>query len=147
MKIILLEDIKGKGKKDQIIDVASGYAMHLIKEKKALEASSGNVKVIAKKQDDALKKLEEDIEAAKANQKLLEAKTIEFKLNVGKDGRVFKSVSSKQIVDHVLNKYQIKLDKRKFLDNVKINNLGVTKVKVELAKGVVATLNIHVKEL
>lgn len=146
MKIILLEDIRGKGKKDEVIEVADGFAMHLINQKKAVNASKGSMKVLAKQHEAKEKTLQELKEEALKNKKILENAKLNFQLNVGKDGKVFKSISHKQIINKVLSDYNIKLDKKKFKDNHVINSLGVHKIKVELAKDVDVVLNIQVKE-
>ena len=146
MKIILLEDIKGKGKKDEIIEVASGFATHLIRNKQAVEASKGGVKKLDNQKAARIQEDEMLKQTALKNKEILEKKSLEFQLNVGKDGRVFKSVSHKQIIDKVLNEYNIKLDKRKFKHKESINSLGVTNVEIELHKGVIATLKVAIRE-
>ena len=70
--------------------------------------------------------------------------TITFTVNSGKEGKVFGSVSTKQIVEE-LRRYGIHLDKRKFIDKYPIGGLGVTKVRVELYKGVIGVINVQVK--
>lgn len=146
MKVILLENIKGKGKKDEIIEVADGYGLHLIREKKAIEASKGGMKILNQQieaRQNEHKILEEQ---ALKDKQVLEAKSLEFQLKVGKDGKVFKSVSHKQIVDKIYEEYQLKVDKRKFKSKDSINTLGVTNVELELYKGVVATIKVAIKE-
>jgi len=146
MKIILLEDIRGKGKKDDIIEVASGYATHLIRNKQAVEASKGGLKKLDNQKaarDAENEKLKEE---AIKNKEILEKKPLEFQLKVGSDGRVFKSISSKQIVERVQKDFGIKLDKRKFKTKDTVNSLGVTNVDIELFKGVVATIKVAIKE-
>ncbi|MDL2212183.1 50S ribosomal protein L9 [Erysipelotrichaceae bacterium OttesenSCG-928-M19] len=146
MKVILLEDVKGRGKKDDIIEVASGFGMHLIRENKAIEASKGGLKKLDAQKQAKEKEQNRQVEQAKEDKVVLEKKPLEFYLNVGKDGRVFKSVSHKQIIDKVMNDFGIKLDKKKFKNKEHINTLGITNVEIELAKGVVATLKIAIKE-
>jgi len=147
MKVILLQDVNGKGKKDDIIEVAAGFANHLIRDGKAVDASKANVNVLAKEQ-----KAKEDEKAAlKAealkNKEIIESKPLEFKLKVGEGGRVFKSISSKQIMEKLREDFNIKLDKKKFLNKENINSLGMYNVELELFKGVKATLKVHVSEL
>lgn len=146
MKIILLEDIRGKGKKDDVIEVADGFGMHLISQKKAVNASKGSMKVLKKQHQDEATILQIQKEKALEDKKVLEKAKLNFQLNVGKDGKVFKSISHKQIINKVLCDYGIKLDKKKFKNNQVINTLGVHKIKVELAKDVDVELSIHVKE-
>ena len=87
---------------------------------------------------------------AQANEikKKLENITLEFKVKTGEGGRVFGSVSSKQICEELQKKYQIHVDKRKFLDNESINSCGVTYVKVDLYRNkVIGQIKVHVSEL
>ena len=72
---------------------------------------------------------------------------LEFRVKSGKEGRMFGSVSTKQIVEELNQKFQIRIDKRKILDTTPITSLGVTKVKVELYRNVIGTINVHCKEL
>lgn len=146
MKIILLEDIKKQGKKDDIIEVADGYGMHLIRNKQAVEASKGSVKILDKqKEAKKISAAKEEEEAIKIKN-ILEKKPLNFQLSVGKDGKVFKSISNKQIIDRIQSEYNIKVDKKKFKHKDNINVLGVTNVDVELYKGVIATIKVAIKE-
>ncbi|MDR3215541.1 MAG: 50S ribosomal protein L9 [Bacilli bacterium] len=145
MKIILLDDIRGKGKKDEVIEVASGYAMHLIREHKAIDANKVTMSKLKNKQ---IAQENEDLRLEKealANKIILEKKPLSFTLNVGKDGKVFKSVSHKQIVDRIFKDYSIKVEKKKFKSKDSINSLGTTKVAIELFKGVIATIDVVIK--
>lgn len=145
MKIILLEDVKGKGKKDDVVEVASGYALHLIRENKAIDANKQSMAQLQSQQkakDEAAK-----LQQAQAikDKDVLEKSTLVFTLNVGQDGKVFKSVSHKQIVDKIKQDFDIKIDKKMFRSNETINNLGTTKVDIELYKGIIATVNVIIK--
>lgn len=146
MKVILLSDVKGKGKKDEIIEVAAGYGTHLIREKKAVEASKGGVKVLDNQKEKIQKENEELKKQALKDKVILEKKPLNFELKVGNDGRVFKSVSQKQIIDRILSDYNIKVDKKKIKTKDSINTLGVTNVEIELYKGVIAILKVAIKE-
>lgn len=146
MKVILIEDVKGRGKKDDIIEVADGFGMHLIRNKKAVEASKGGVKKLDRQIADKQKAVEiEKIEAEKTKA-LLEKKPLNFQLSVGKDGKVFKSISNKQIIERIKNEYGIKIDKKKIKSKDNINTLGITNVDIELFKGVIATIKVAIKE-
>ena len=83
---------------------------------------------------------------AKELAKEIESITLEFTLKSGKDGKTFGSVSTKQVVEQLREKYGIKIDKRKFIDAHPIGALGYTKLKVDLYKGIIATINVHLKE-
>lgn len=99
MKVILIQDVKGRGKKDDIIEVADGFGMHLIRNRQAVEASKGGVKVLDRQIADKKKAAENEKEQALKTKEILEKKPLNFQLSVGKDGKVFKSISNKQIVD------------------------------------------------
>lgn len=141
MKVILKSDVKKVGKKGEIVEVSDGYARNfLIARGLAVPSTEKSLEILAQekeieKAEDARKK--QDAEALK---KRLEDMTFDFKVKSGKEGRVFGSVSTKQIVEE-LHKAGIPVDKRKFLDTEPIVSLGVTKVRVELYKGVVGTIN------
>ena len=146
MKVILIQDVKGRGKKDDIIEVADGFGMHLIRNRQAVEASKGGVKILDKQLAEKKKAAENDKEEALKVKEILEKKPLNFQLSVGKDGKVFKSISNKQIVDRIQSEYNIKIDKKKFKSKDNINTLGVTNVDIELYKGVIATIKIAIKE-
>jgi len=92
------------------------------------------------------KEVEAGISDAKELAKEIESITLEFTLKSGKDGKTFGSVSTKQVVEQLREKYGIKIDKRKFIDAHPIGALGYTKLKVDLYKGIIATINVHLKE-
>lgn len=147
MKVILLEDVKKVGKKGEIVNVSDGYGQNfLIKNGKALMATETGKKIVAqqeeeKKQED-LKKKEEAQELAKK----LETIVVEFKVKTGKDGKSFDHVSTKHIATKLLEEHGIKIDKRKFINAYPVGALGTTKLKIELYKGVIATINVHLSE-
>lgn len=146
MKVILIQDVKGRGKKDDIIEVADGFGMHLIRNRQAVEASKGGVKVLDKQLAEKKKAAENEREEALKVKEILEKKPLNFQLSVGKDGKVFKSISNKQIVDRIQSEYDIRIDKKKFKSKDNINTLGVTNIDIELYKGVVATIKVAIKE-
>ena len=145
MRVILLEDVKKVGKKGERKEVADGYARNfLIARKLAVAASETSMKILEdqnQKKKEAEAKLKEEAEALK--EKLAEM-TFTFKVNV-KNGKVFNSISTKHLQEE-LKKQGIVIDKRKIIDHAPIKELGVTKVRVELYKGVIATINVHLKE-
>lgn len=147
MKVILLADVKKVGKKGDVVKVADGYGQNfLIKNKLAVRETDTSKKVLSHQLEE-----QEALEAAKkaeaeALKVTLEALTLEFKLKSGKDGRTFGSISTKNIVEELREKHQIKIDKRKFIDAHTVGALGYTKMKIELYKGVIATINVHLSE-
>ena len=145
MKVILLKDVKKQGKKDDIIEVKDGYGNYLINNKLAVLATKGSSKVLKFQQEKAA--LEENllIKDCEDIKKKLESMTLNFKVNTGKNGRVFGQISTKQISDE-LKKKGFDIDKRKIKLDVPINTLGTTNVKVLLHKKVEATLKIHLQK-
>ena len=92
------------------------------------------------------KEVEAGISDAKELAKEIESITLEFTLKSGKDGKTFGSVSTKQVVEQLREKYGIKIDKRKFINARPIQALGYTNLKIELYKDVIATIKVHLKE-
>ena len=147
MKVVFLKDVKGKGKKGEIKNVADGYAHNfLIKNGYAAEANAQ-----ALSQLEGQKKLEEknaaaELAEAKQLKETVEALTVELKAKSGEGGRLFGSVSTKQIADALQKVHGIKIDKRKMTLNDGIRALGFTNVPVKLHHEVTATLKVHVTE-
>ena len=133
MKVIFLEDVKGRGKKGEVKNVPDGYANNfLIKNKKAKPATNTNVSALRGKKKAADREAaEEKAEAVALKNKLEDDKTVvELKAKAGTDGRLFGAVSSKQIVAALLDQFGIKIDKRKMDMKEPIRALGYRNVKV-----------------
>lgn len=133
MKVILLEDVKKVGKKNEVVDVSDGYARNfLIVKKLAVAVSNTSMDVLnAQKQADREHELELEKRANLLKERL-ENITLNFKVKVGNGGKVFGSVSSKQIVEKLKKEYDIVIDKRKILTDVTASSLGTTRFKVDL---------------
>ncbi len=143
MKVILLNDVKGKGKKDQVIEVSDGYANnYLIKNNLAVPFTKRSKEILKNELD--IRKQQEDELVAKYNEikKKLENKNIIFKVKTGKDDKVFGTISSKQISDR-LKEMGYNIDKKCININDAISSLGVTKVDVVLHKKVKFNINIE----
>lgn len=143
MKIILLENVKGTGKKDEIKEVKDGFGNFLIKSKKAVSYSEKSKEVLKTQLEN--KKEEEDRiykEALELKSKLEKTK-LTFKVKTGVQDKVFGSISSKQISEE-LKKKNLNLDK-KIIDAENINSLGMHLVKIKLHKKVTAELNVELK--
>lgn len=148
MKVILLSDVKKQGKKGDIIEVADGYARNfLFKQKLAVEATKKSMEILDEQNLQHTleeKQLEANAEELK---KRLEKITLEFKMKSGNGGRVFGSVSTKQIAEQLLKEYDIKIDKRKVVDTAAITSLGYSEIKVDLYKNkVIGIIRVHVSE-
>ncbi len=145
MRVILLQDVKKQGKKNDIIEVKDGYGRFLINNKMAVLETKGSSKVLQKQTEEAA--LEESLLLKECEdiKSKLEKMTLNFKVNTGKNGQVFGQISTKQIADE-LKKKGFNIDKRKIKLDVPINTLGTTNVKVILHKKVEATLKIHLEK-
>ncbi|MDE3840461.1 50S ribosomal protein L9 [Bacillus methanolicus] len=147
MKVIFLKDVKGKGKKGEVKNVADGYATNfLIKQGLAVEANKENLSKLNAQKKKEEKMAEQELAQAKQLKEQLEKLTVELSAKAGEGGRLFGSITSKQIADELQKKHNIKIDKRKIELEDAIRSLGYTKVPVKLHSEVTATLNVHVKE-
>ncbi len=146
MKVIFLQDVKGKGKKGDIKEVPNGYAQNfLIKNNLAKPANNESMAELKGKQK-AKEKQDAEVSAeAKELKALLEKEETVVKINAkaGEDGRLFGSIPSKQIADALNKQYKIKIDKRKIELDQPIRALGFTQVPVKLHPQVTTTINVH----
>lgn len=148
MKVIFLKDVKGKGKKGEVKNVADGYAHNfLIKQGLAIEANQANMSKLTAQKNKEEKAAEEELSEAKKLKEVIEKITIELTAKSGEGGRLFGSITSKQIAEALQKTHQIKIDKRKIELEDAIRALGYTKVPVKLHSEVTASLNVHVKEV
>lgn len=147
MKVIFLKDVKGKGKKGEVKEVSTGYANnYLLKNKLAEEATPGNMKKLKAKQAKvAEQEKEEKQEAENLKTKLAEL-TVAVKAKAGEDGRLFGSITSKQIAEVLKKEHKIEVDRRKIELKDPIRTLGHTKVPVKLHHEVTGTITVHVQE-
>lgn len=147
MKVILLKDVKKQGKKDQIIEVSDGYAENfLIKNGLAVKYTEGSKKRLQNELEN--RALEEDllIRECQSIKEKLEKTPITFKVKSGKNGKIFGTISSKQISEE-LNKKGFNIDKKIIEINSPIDTLGTHNIKIKLHKKVEGNINIIVKEV
>jgi len=145
MKVILQADVKGTGKKGQVFEVANGYARNFLFPKKlAIEATTGNIKDITHKKalEDRRKGKEKEAVVELAGK--LNALLIEVKTKTGEGGRLFGSVTSKEIADALKKQHGVEVDKRKLELKEPIKALGNYEVHVKIHLDVTATLQVHV---
>lgn len=147
MKVILNADIKGVGKKNEIINASDGYARnYLFPKKLAVPADAQNMNVLnAKKASEQHKKDLECEEAKKVQEKM---KTIVLKITTkaGENGKTFGSITSKEIAESLEKQFKIKVDKKKIVLPEQIKTLGTYVVDVKLYEGVVGKLTVSVTE-
>ena len=145
MKVILLADIKGVGKKDQVIEASDGYARnYLFPKKLAQEANSGNMAKLQSRNDS--KKFKKDTEKSLAEETANKLKGIMLKIKVkaGENGKIFGGVTAKEISDGLKKEYNIDVDKKKIILNETIKNLGTVTVDIKLYEGVTGKLKVDI---
>ena len=147
MKVILLKDVKKLGKKDQTIEVSDGYANnYLFPNKLAVQLTKGSSQVLANQKEEERQLFEKNQAEARSIAEKLQNIVLEFTLKAGNNGKCFGNVSLKQIEEKLFATQGIEIDKRKFLDKGPLDSFGVYKLRIELFKGVVGTINVHISE-
>lgn len=145
MKVILKENVKSIGKKDEIVNVSDGYARNFLFVKNlAVEANADNLtKLKSKKDSEQFRKNQDKEEAEKIADKIAKIK-LQFKVKTGENGKIFGGVSSKEIQEKLEKDYNIKVDKKKIELKETIKTLGITKVQIKLFEGVIASLKVEI---
>lgn len=147
MKVIFKQDVKGKGKKGEVKEVPVGYANNfLLKKNYAVEATPGNLKQLELQKKRAKQERQQEIEDAKALKETLSNIEVEVSAKTGEGGKLFGSVSTKQIAEALKAQHDIKIDKRKMDLPNGIHSLGYTNVPVKLDKEVEGTIRVHTVE-
>lgn len=145
MKVVLNQDIKGLGKKLQIVEVSEGYARnHLIPKKLANIADSKAINEAKTKNEAFSFKKAQDLEAAKKEKEIIEKLKLSFKLKVGEGGKLFGSVTEKEIAEKLNEETNILVNKRKITLKNPIKSEGEYEANVKLLEGVVASLKVVV---
>lgn len=146
MKVLLLADVKGQGKKDQIITVSDGYARNfLFPRKLAIEAGAKAIADAKNKEDAKNFKIQEEKKAARALAEKIESLLLVIKASGG-DGRLYGSITSKDVADQLSKQYGIEIDKRKITLSEMIRSYGDYTADVKLYTEVSAKLNIKITE-
>ncbi|MCH5252941.1 MAG: 50S ribosomal protein L9 [Lachnospiraceae bacterium] len=146
MKVILLQDVKSVGKKDEIVNVSDGYARNFIfKKNLGIEATPKNLNDLKLRQQNEDKLAAEKLEAAKIFAKEIGTKSIEVAIKAGQDGKVFGSVSTKEIAVAAKEQLDYDLDKKKMQLKEPIKNIGTYMVPIKLHPKVTAELKVIVK--
>jgi len=146
MKIILLEDVKNRGKADDVITIAAGYGNYLIKNNKAVLATEENLAKLEEKLAEIRKKEQQHIDLIKALKKEIDTKSVMISIQVGHDGKMFGSVTTKQIVEAFEEQNQIVLDRKKVSIVGNISSVGIYTAVVNLYKDINAQFEVHVVE-
>ena len=147
MQVILLEDVKSLGKKGDIVKVSDGYARNMILPKKlGVEATQKNLNELKNQQKRDSIVAKQQLDEAKAYGEKIEKETVQLTMKAGEGGRVFGSVSSKEIVTAAKQQFGFELDKKKLQMPEPIKAFGTYEIPVRLHPQVTATLKVSVKE-
>lgn len=147
MKVVLKQDIKGTGKKDQIVEVQDGYARNfLIPRKLAVPANATAVNDVKNKAAAKQHHLEQDIQNAKDIAEKLNGTQIQIKAKAGSNGRLFGAVTSKEIAHAISQKYNLDIDKRKVVLDADIKTFGIFDVTVKIYPQITAIVKVDVNE-
>jgi ribosomal protein L9 len=145
MKVILLEDVKKLGKKDEIIEVSSGYARNfLIPNKKAIVADNINLNKLEgkKSKENHIKEL--SLEHAKEIKKIIAKEILVIKAKKGKDDRLFGTITNSEISKELKKKYDIDIDRKKIIVENPIKIVGEYIITIKLEQGVIADLKVDI---
>ena len=145
MKVILLDNIKGVGKKDEVVNASDGYARNFLFPKKlAIEANAENMNKLNNKKDSQQHK--KDVEKENAEQIANKMKDIivTIKVKAGANGKIFGGVTAKEISENLKQQFKIEVDKKKIVLNENIKNLGMFNISIKLFEGIVGNLKVNV---
>ena len=147
MKVILQQDVKNQGKKGSVVEVAEGYARnYLFPRKLAVEATQGQMKELDFKKAAETRKLQQIEAEARELANKLEEITVKISTKAGEAGRLFGSITNKDIADILAKQHKITLDKKKIELKEHIKALGVYPVNVKLHPNVQTTFKVQVTE-
>ncbi len=147
MKVILLQDVQGTGKKGEIKEVKDGFGINfLIKKGLAQEANAKNLNLLQGQKDSAQHKIDVEIANAKAIAEQLEGKTVSVKAKAGQNGRLFGTVTSKEVSAAIKNTLKLDVDKKKINIPMKIEGFGTYSADARLYAGVTAKFTVSVED-
>ena len=148
MKVILTRDVRGQSKKGQMVNVSDGYARtYLLPRGLAEPATKSNINVMKGKQESLEYKKKVELEEANAIAGKMKEIKVVLKAKAGENGKLFGSVTSKDVAEALTSQHHIKLDKKKFVMPDGIKTLGTTTVDVKIYTGVVGKLNVVVEQI
>lgn len=147
MKVILLQDVKGHGKKGSVVNASDGYARNfLLPRKLAVEATNENMNLLAGQKASEQHKIDVKIAEARELAEKLNGLTLELTAKGGTSGKIFGSVSTKEIVKELETKHGIKIDKKKLVVEEDIKSFGIHNITVKPYKDITAVLKVKVTE-
>ena len=146
MKVILRQDIKGVGKKDQIINAADGYARNFLFPKGlAVPADAGNLNNLKAKNEAQAAQKEKNLENSKKLAEELKTKILVIDVKAGSNGKLFGGVTSKEITEALKKQLNVDIDKKKISLNEVIKQEGIFPVDLKLQEGIIAKIKVHVR--
>jgi large subunit ribosomal protein L9 len=146
MKVILLENVKSLGKIGDVVKVSDGYARNMLFPKNmAMEATNKNMKELEMKKKKMAKEQAENLDQAKAQAELIEKLSVIIKSKAGEGGKLFGSITSKDIADALKEQHGIDVDKRKVQLDSPIKNAGETSVDIKVYPEVTTTLKVNIE--
>lgn len=146
MKVVLLADVKGQGKKGQLVNVSDGYARNFLFPKKlAIEADNAALNELKNREESQAHHKQEEINAAKATAEKLEGKSVKIIAKAGSGGRLFGSVTSKEIASEIKKSLGIEVDRKK-MTVADIKNFGEYTAEIKLYQGITAKITVVVSE-
>ena len=146
VKVILLEDVKGRGRKDDVIEVAAGYGQFLVTQKKALLANEENIQALNKAKEEAFESQQRHLQLMKTLKAEIDGKKVTLGIQIGQDGKLFGSVTTKQICEAFEQAHHILIDKKKVELDSEINSVGIYTATVQLHKDIKAQFEVHIIE-
>ena len=147
MKVILLSDVKGSGKKGDLIIVSDGYARNcLLPKKLAKEATPQAINELNNAKEAMKFKTNEEIKKAKEDASVIDGKTIKLSAKTGNEGKLFGSITAKEIALEIEKNFHIAVDKRKISLKSDIKSLGSYECSVKLYNGITAKIKVMVTE-
>ena len=145
MKVILTQDIKGVGKKDEIINANDGYARNFLFPKKmAVEANKQNMSLLQGRKDSANFKKEQDKEKANELKDKISRIMLTIKVKSGENGKIFGSITSKEISTELKKQHNIEIDKKKIMLKEAIKEQGTFTIEIKLYEGIIGKLKINI---
>lgn len=147
MKVILQQDVKGLGKKEDLVSVSDGYARNfLLPRGLALEATNSNINVMKTKKEAEKTKKERDIAHARTLVQKLKDITVVIKTKAGDNGKLFGSITSKDIADKLKSDFNLDIDKKKINLQEPLRNLGTSDIEVKVYPEISAKLTVKIEQ-
>jgi large subunit ribosomal protein L9 len=147
MKVVLLQDVKDLGKKGELVNASDGYARNfLFPRKLAVEATAGKLKEIEDKKSSEKNKKDRELAAAKELAEKINKLEISFKTKAGENGKLFGSITGKDVADAIKAQHKIEVDKKKVVLHDAIKTLGTYQVEIKVYPEISAKINVKVEE-